>query len=287
MRGVLRFATLVLSMPRKRSKEQRGRVFRSRESLHAVSVEVADPDADRVARGEADAPGIAMAVGRAGFPGDARCIGRQFPSLRHVGSAQLAQDLGDHCRRFRGEDLLAACRRRRTTEKPRRPMHASLGERGVEVREVEQAHFARAEDQRQAIVSGRAVERAQSSAPQRGQERIDAELGDEMHGRRVERLNERVARGDAASVRAVVVLGHVAAVIGGDVEEIGLGNETAVVDGLRVEKWLERRTRRATRHRAVILAVAVAVKKISRSDQRAHFSRGVVDHDDRGVLHSA
>ena len=72
-------------------EEERGRVFGSRESLHAMSVEIADPDADRVSRRQADAPGIAMAVGGAGLPGDARRVGRQFPSLRHVGSAQLAQ----------------------------------------------------------------------------------------------------------------------------------------------------------------------------------------------------
>ncbi len=166
----------------------------------------------------------------------------------------------------------------------RRPILATLRERGVEIGQIHQPHLTPTQDQRQAVLPGIAIEAGQAAAAEQHHKVIDALIAQEPDCRGVERLNQSVPRHHPAAVRTVIVLGHVPAVVGGNVEQHGLGDERAVVERLGVEERLERRPGRATGDGAVVLSLAHRIEEPSGADHGSYFARAIVDDHDRGLF---
>lgn len=148
-------------------------------------------------------------------------------------------------------------------------MQPAVGQGGVEVGEVEEGHLAGAEDERQPVSLRRAVEGRQAAGDEQAVEVGQPHFGEQADGGGVEGVDQGLPGGDPAAVGAVEVLRHVAGEVGGDVEEIGVGEQPAAVEGEGVEERLQGRARGAAGEGAVDLAAERRLAKPGRADHRA------------------
>ena len=187
-------------------------------------------------------------------------------------------------RRPRVEDGAASVAHALHRERLREP--ALRAERGVRVREVEQAHLATADGEPEAVALGVGEPRQAEAVRDLEQRLGPAERVERAHRGDVERGRERDAQRDEPVEGAVVVERDVRTVGAGearrDVEERGRGRE-AVLERGRVEERLERRAGRAQRERHVDVAAVRGIAVGRAADHREDAAGPRLERDERGV----
>ena len=265
------------------------------EVKHRRAVGVADPDTDRDIRCEPERPRVAESGARPGLhrggeghverrnaaePGDPRVgIGEDVrKQVRVLGAEDTSRRRRHALVQHPAGSVADARDRERLRELARR------SDRGVRVGEIDEAHLARAERQREAVTLD-IVER-KTEAVRDLEHRVDPDRVERANGRDVQRRRQCDAERNDAVERAVEVGGRVRPVVGrerrGHVEEWRRGG-VAVLESRRVEKRLERRAGLSRRSRHVDVAAVRRIAVGSAPDPRDDAPGPRLDRDERRV----
>ena len=225
--------------------EQDGRsVPHARHQRPPFARTVPDPDAHGVVGRRPDGPCVAVAVARPGLPADLLRRGEILPLALLLGARDAADRLEHQPQRTPREGNVAGRNglgRRRVVVRPAdRLLPAEFGRhQHIGGREVPQRDLRAAQDQRQPVMVGAAVDRAETQPPHQRQKILPAVFVEHPHRRDVERTLDHPVGGNRAVERAVVVLRREIPVIGRHVGEKHRRKRRAVVEHPGVEDRFE------------------------------------------------
>ena len=228
-----------------------------------------DPDADGMARVEAERPGVPAAPTGAGLPGDS-------------GGAAFREGLRQNVRYNGGRSGLQERNGggRRRGEQPERDGRAVGRQVGVQAGEVAQGDARAPERQREGRHRAGAQAQHDPGGAQGGRETLGSDAVEQRHGGHVERSAQGLGGGDAAGEAAIEILRGIAAEAARGVVQHRVRPGDAVLERHGVDERLQRRSRRAHRLSEVERS-APALPGARRAGQDgADFARRGVGDDD-------